>query len=271
MSTEPEVHNSDDRKVSLRLLFRSIWKDKLTGIAFCYLLLLLVCIFLSGLLPYEPTSQDLLNRNLPPMTQPSDGGFVHILGTDPLGRDTLSRILSGGRVSLFIGVASVLSSAAIGIPLGIFAGYTRGRADDMIMRLVDIQMSTPFLLLALLFLYIFGTGFLNIIFVFAIARWPVYARVARGIAMSVRELPYIDASRVLGASNFRIMRKHVVPNAAAPLVVIGTLEIAKLILAESTLSFLGIGVQPPQVSWGLMISQGRDFLQSAPGMLPYPG
>ncbi|STZ59167.1 ABC transporter permease [Mycolicibacterium tokaiense] len=206
---------------------------------------------------------------MPPLT--SSAGGVHILGTDALGRDELSRLMLGAQISMAVGIASVIVSGLIGTFIGLIAGYYRGWFDDVVMRFVDLQMSVPSLLIALLVLYLAGPSFLNVVLVLAVTRWMVYARVARGLMLSMREVLFVEASRALGASNFRIIVKHLLPNLAAPIMVLATLELAVMMLTEASLSFLGLGIQPPESSWGLMLAEGREYLTSAPWLVAVPG
>jgi peptide/nickel transport system permease protein len=182
-----------------------------------------------------------------------------------------SRLIYGARISLAVGVTSALVSGTVGVMLGIIAGYYGGWIDDLIMRLVDLQMSFPFLLLALMVLFVFGPSFLNVILVLALVRWMVYARVARGLTLSYRNSRFIDAAWITGNSDWRIITRHLIPNLASPIVILGTLEIAALILGEAALSFLGFGIQPPEPSWGLMISSGRDYISTAWWLTAFPG
>ena len=193
------------------------------------------------------------------------------LGTDQLGRDELSRLIFGGRVSLAVGLASVLISGTVGTLLGLLAGFYRGHVDDVIMRLVDIQMGFPSLLLALFVLYVIGGGVLNVIFVLAVTRWMVYARVTRGLVLSYRENVFVEAARATGCTDRRIILRHLLPNLLSPIVVLATLEVAYMILTEAALSFLGLGIQPPQSSWGLMLSQGRQYITTAWWLVTFPG
>jgi peptide/nickel transport system permease protein len=256
----------------MRTLLRALWADKLTFAALVMLLLIVAgSIFGPLLLPHSPTAQNLLARNLPPLSAHPAGGFPHILGTDQLGRDLLARLLAAGRISLFVGFVGVAISGVAGTLAGVAAGYFRGRVDDVVMRLADMQLALPFLLIAVFVLFVFGRGLTNVILVLAFVRWPIYARIARSLALQVRNQAYIDGARVIGCKEPRILFRHVIPNLLSPMVVLGTLEIARLILAESTLSFLGLGIQPPGSSWGLMVSQGRNVLGSAPWNVWLPG
>jgi peptide/nickel transport system permease protein len=254
----------------LRRLARFAWSHTLVTVSFVVLaVVVLSALFVHQLAPFDPYAQDLALRNLPPMAH-SDGG-VHLLGTDALGRDELSRLMLGGQISLTVGVASVLVSGLVGTVIGLIAGYYRGWFDDVVMRLVDLQMSVPSLLIALLVLYLAGPSFLNVVVVLAVTRWMVYARVSRGLMLSLREVLFVEAARALGASNLRIIVRHLLPNLLAPILVLATLELAVMMLTEASLSFLGLGIQPPESSWGLMLAEGREYLTSAPWLVAVPG
>ena len=261
------------RNIGAALILRRLLRDPVAVFALCVLTLLLIAVLgAAQVAPYDPLRQNLRLRNQPPGTPAAvAGGFPHILGTDELGRDLLSRLIHGARVSLTVGLGSALLSGAAGTALGIFAGYFGGRVDDLIMRLVDLQMSFPFLLLALLVLYALGPGFLNVILVLALVRWMVYARVSRGLTLALRSAPFIDAARVAGNSDLRIIRRHLLPNLASPLIILFTLEIAALILGEAALSYLGFGIQKPEPSWGLMIEAGKGYISSAWWLTTFPG
>jgi peptide/nickel transport system permease protein len=168
-------------------------------------------------------------------------------------------------------VATVLVSGIIGVVLGLLAGFYRGRVDDLLMRLVDVQMGFPSLLLALAVLYAAGPSFKNLILVLALTRWMVMARLTRAMTMSLRETPFVEAARVLGAGDPRIMFRHLLPNQLSPIMVLGTLELARAMLSEAALSFLGLGIQPPEASWGLILSQGRAYMGSAWWLVTLPG
>jgi peptide/nickel transport system permease protein len=255
------------------LYARALVRDKLALVAGIYLVLLaLTAIFAPWIAPFDPNDQSLFMRNMPPMTMPEERGNIpHILGTDPLGRDELSRLIFGGRISLSVGLVSVLVSGTAGTLLGLLAGYFRGPIDDLIMRLVDIQMGFPSLLLALVVLYVVGGGVINVIFVLAITRWMVYARVTRGLVLSYRENVFVEAAKATGCSDGRIIARHLLPNMLSPIVVLATLEVAYMILTEAALSFLGLGIQPPQSSWGLLLSQGRQYITTAWWLVTFPG
>jgi peptide/nickel transport system permease protein len=251
---------------------RALYYDKVTFVAVGVLVILAFSgLFAPIIAPYSPTEQNLALRNQPPMTSSESGSIPHLLGTDTLGRDVLSRIMYGARVSLAVGVSAVFLSGVVGVALGLLAGYLRGRVDDIVMRAVDIQLSFSNLLFALILLFVFGPSIVNVIIVLAVARWPVYARVARGMTLSLRENMYVESARAVGATDWRIMLRHILPNMLAPLVVLATLETASVILVEASLSFLGLGIQPPDSSWGLMLSAGRDYVYSAWWLIMFPG
>lgn len=273
VAVDSEGPEHEPAKVTFGILARALLRDPVTLAALITLtLIVLAAIFGPLVWPYDHTTQQLLLRNTPPFSRSIETeGIPHILGTDPLGRDMVARLLAAARISLSVGFLGVLVSGTIGTVLGVLAGYRRGRVEDVIMRLVDLQMSIPFLLFALVALFLFGSGFTNVIIVLALVRWPLYARVSRSLALSLREMEFVEAARSLGGRNLWILRRHILPNMLSPLVVLGTLEVARLILAESTLSFLGVGVRPPDSSWGLMISNGRNALQSAPWNVYLPG
>ena len=222
--------------------------------AFLLGFVLFLALFGNLITPFTANKQSLMDSLLPPLS----GG--HILGTDHLGRDYLSRLIYGGRISLAVGVLGVLFSSLIGVSLGLVAGYFRGTVDDIIMRVVDVFMSVPLLLLALMIIFILGPSFTNILIVFALARWMLFCRVTRGMVMSLREQAFIDAAKALGCTDQRIILRHVLPNLIAPILTLAALEVPRNILTESTLSFLGFGIQPPDSSWGLMLSQGRQYI-----------
>lgn len=256
-----------------RMYARALLRDKLALVATFFLIVLAIAaVFAAWVTPFDPTDQNLFMRNMPPMTMPENGGTIpHFLGTDPLGRDELSRLIFGGRVSLAVGLVSVLVSGTVGTLLGLLAGFYRGPVDDVIMRLVDVQMGFPSLLLALFVLYVVGGGVMNVIFVLAITRWMVYARVTRGLVLSHRENVFVEAARATGCTDRRIIARHLLPNLLSPIVVLATLEVAYMILTEAALSFLGLGIQPPESSWGLMLSQGRQYVTTAWWLVTFPG
>jgi ABC-type dipeptide/oligopeptide/nickel transport system permease subunit len=226
--------------------------------------------FASQLAPHDPYAQDLANRFKPPLWL-AGGSIAYPLGTDGFGRDVLSRLLYGGRVSLLIGFVCSTVSAAIGISLGLLAGYLGGKVDLAIMRLADVQLGFPFIVLAIAVIAILGSALPVLVVLLSIAGWVYYARITRGQALRLRHAEYVEAARVIGAGTARIVGRHVLPNVLSPNLVIWTFAIATLILIESSLSFLGVGVQPPTPSWGNMLSDGRAYVDDAWWLAIFPG
>jgi peptide/nickel transport system permease protein len=233
-------------------------------------LVTLAAVFAAEIAPYDPVAMDLSDRLLPPAFAPG-GDPGHLLGTDALGRDILSRIMYGGRVSISVGVGAVLLAGSSGVLLGAAAGYYGGLLDTVIMRLADVFLAIPFLLLGMAVVATLGPSVINLILVLGAVRWTTYGRVIRGEALSVREKEYVHAARACGASGRRIVFRHVLPNVVNPVVVIATLEIANMIIYESALSFFGLGVKPPQPTWGNMLSDGRDYIHTAWWLTTLPG
>jgi peptide/nickel transport system permease protein len=226
--------------------------------------LVLSAVFAPWLAPYDPYRVNLDNRLQPP-------GGAHLLGTDELGRDILSRLLYGARVSLWVGIVTVAGAAVIGVSGGLVAGYFGGYRDAVIMRVVDVFLAFPVILLAIAIVAVRGPGLNNVLIALALVYWTAYARVARSVVLTLREEEYMWAARTLGASSPRIMVRHLLPNAAAPLVVLASLGMGTAILAEAALSFLGLGIQPPEASWGSMLNSGMQFLREASFMTTLPG
>jgi peptide/nickel transport system permease protein len=235
------------------------------------LLLVVVAVFAPVFAPHDPLAIDVVSRNLPPGTRDRQGGLPFLLGTDPLGRDTLSRLIFGARISLLVGALSVLLSGLVGVALGMIAGFYRGWIDAVIMRVVDVQMALPSLLIALFVLYVVGGGVLNVVLVLSITRWMVYARVVRSMMLSLRERQFFEGIAQLGASNMRILLRHAVPNVMSRVAVLATLEMATMILTEASLDFLGLGIQPPKATWGLMLAEGKDYITVAWWQITMPG
>lgn len=227
-------------------------------------------IFGSSLAPYDPAAQDLSQRLTPPAWH-SEGSSDHLLGTDQLGRDVLSRIIVGSRLTLLIGVLAALVEAAIGSPLGISGGYLGGRWDQFVTRLTDIQMGFPAALLIIFIVLVFGASAQTLVVAFAINGWMVFARVARTHVRSIRALPFIEGSIVAGARPRQVITWHIWPHTLPTLTAITLLEIPRLILAESVMSFIGLGIQPPDISWGLMIGGSRDLIPVAYWLGLFPG
>ena len=254
-----------------RTIMAGLLRDPVTLFACLFLALLaIVAVFAPWLVPHDPMGQSLALRNRPPMT-PSANGIPHILGTDPLGRDLFSRLMMGAQVSVSIGILGAVVSGSFGVMMGLIAGYYRGWVDDLIMRFVDVMLGFPTLLVALFVLFVVGGGYVNLVLVLALTRWMIYARVTRGMTLALREEPFVDGARSVGASNFRIITRHILPNLLTPVLVLATLEVARLILAESALSFLGFGIQPPASSWGLEVSGGRSYITTAWWLVTFSG
>ncbi len=193
------------------------------------------------------------------------------LGTDPLGRDVLARVLVGGRISLMVGFVSVLGASALGIVIGLIAGYYRGFWDMLLMRCVDVQLALPFILVALTFISILGGGLGNIILFMMVAQWVQYARLVRGMVLSVREREFVQAARAFGVRDLAMIRHHILPNVLGPVIILMTLNVANNILLESSLTFLGLGVDPLIPSWGGMLADGRTYMQTAWWVSVFPG
>jgi peptide/nickel transport system permease protein len=216
--------------------------------------------------PQSPAQQDLDRSLLPPLSEP---GFP--LGTDLNGRDLLSRIMVGARASLFVGLASVRVGGTIGITLGLIAGYHGGWSDALVMRLVDIQLSLPGVLLAIAILAAIGKGLVNVVLVLGFVSWVQYARLVRGSTLSAREQDYVVGAHALGASHLRIMARHILPNIAGPLLVVATINVSTNILAEAALSYLGVGVPLSTVTWGGMLNEGKQVFEAAWWNAVWPG
>ncbi|MGH7368288.1 MAG: nickel transporter permease [Candidatus Rokuibacteriota bacterium] len=231
---------------------------------------LLAAVFAPLVAPFDPLEQDIGQRLREPGWQ-DEQGRVHLLGTDHLGRDILSRIISGSRIALVVGLAAVMISGVIGMLIGLVAGYFGGRLDDVLMRLADIQLAFPFILLAIAVIGVLGPSLRNIIIVIGVSSWVVYARVVRGEVLSIREREYVHAAVALGSRHWRVLRSHVLPNTFTPWLVVATLDMARVIVIESALSFLGLGVQPPTPTWGGMLADGRVYLSTAWWLATFPG
>jgi peptide/nickel transport system permease protein len=241
----------------------------LAGSAFV-LALIIVAAAAPWLAPQDPTRQSLRARLKAPTLEATDGR-AHLLGTDHLGRDVLSRMLWGARVSLLVGFAAVGVGGLVGAGLGIVAGYRGGWADTIIMTIADAQLAFPFILLAIGIIAVLGPSFPTLIVVIGLSGWMSYARVLRSQVLVLRSREFVDAIHALGGSMPRVIARHIVPNILSSLVVIATLELARSVVLEATLSFLGLGVQPPTPSWGGMIQEGREYLDSAWWISTSPG
>lgn len=249
---------------------RMLWADKLALAAVLFLLLVLVLALIGpSWLGEAAQKQNLRGRNAPPFEW--ERGWLWILGADALGRPLLARIVVATQNTMMVAAGAVFFSALIGTVLGLVAGYSGPRTGQVIMRLADVIMSFPSLLLAVVVLYILGPSILNLVIVLAITRIPVYLRTTRAEVLEVRERMFVQAAKVMGASPRRIVFRHILPVVLPTLMTIATLDFAFVMLAESSLSFLGIGIQPPEITWGLMISQGRQYLTTAWWLSFWPG
>ena len=234
------------------------------------LLMVISAVFAPLVAPHDPNAQSITDRLTPPVWA-HGGSATYLLGSDELGRDILSRIIYGARTSMIIGVAVVAITMTIGIIAGLLAGYLGGWVDTLIMRIVDIQFAFPGLLLAMATVLVLGASTRSLIIALSIDGWLVHARLSRSMVLSVRTTTYVEAAKTIGCGSGRLLRKHVLPNILSPLITLATLEFARIVLAESTLSFLGLGVQPPLVSWGLMLNNGEDYLTVAWWLITFPG
>lgn len=234
------------------------------------LLTVVAAIVAPWIAPYAPLDGNVLNNLKPPLTR-TEAGASHWLGTDMLGRDIASGLIHGARVSLLVGIASVLGAGLFGTAVGILAGYFRGWLDQVVMRIVDVQLAFPFILLAIVIMYVLGRGLGNVIIVLMVASWPLYARVARAQALRLREAEFVMAARSIGAGWPRILVRHVLPNALTPLIVVATFAIPQMIIFEAALSFLGLGMPPDVISWGSMLAGGRTSLEQAWWIATLPG
>jgi ABC-type dipeptide/oligopeptide/nickel transport system permease subunit len=234
------------------------------------LVIVLIAIFAPLVAPHDPYEGELIERLKPPVWM--DGGtWTYVLGTDQVGRDTLSRLIYGAQISLAAGFLAMVISVLIGVPLGVIAGYSGKVADSVISTVVNIMLTFPFVLLALTVISVLGPSFANVILVLGIASWTVYGRVIRAEVRKLKELDYVLAARTLGMSSFRIVAFHIVPNTINSVIVLSTVQIARFIIAEAFLSFLGLGVQAPTPSWGSMLGDSRQFMYDRWWLPTLPG
>jgi peptide/nickel transport system permease protein len=239
------------------------------GVGFV-VVLLLVAAAAPLLAPQDPVRQSLRGRLAPPTWNGADGR-AHLLGTDHLGRDVLSRVIYGSRVSLVVGFAAVIIGGVLGSAAGLVAGFSRGRLDAIIMTIADAQLAFPFVLLAIGIIAVLGPSFPTLVVVIGLSGWVSYARILRSQVLVVRSREFVESIHALGGSMARIILRHVLPNVLSSIVVIATLELARSIVLEATLSFLGLGIQPPTPSWGGMVQEGREYLDSAWWISTFPG
>jgi peptide/nickel transport system permease protein len=261
----------EPRKASpMRQALTLLWRDKFTFAAVLFLLVVLFCVFFGSYYFGRYASViNLTTRTAPPLSL--EHGWLFVLGGDALGRSLLARVIVGAQNTILIATVAVLYSFVVGVSLGLIAGYRDGWVSNVIMRLTDILMSFPSLLLALIVLYVLQPAISNVILVLAITRVPIYIRTTRAEVLEVRERMFVTAARVMGAGPLRIVLRHILPMVLPTLTTVATLEFAMVMLSESTLSFLGLGIQPPAFSWGLMVAQGQNYLESAWWLAFWPG
>ena len=243
---------------------RIMMRDRRAFFGMVYLsILLTAAVFAPWIAPYDPNAMDFMMLEAP--------SWSHPLGVDDLGRDLLSRIIHGARVSIFVGLSTVTIAGLLGVAMGIAAGFYRGWIDTIIMRYIDLQWAFPNILIAVYLVATFGTGLTNVIIAISLAYLDDFARVARGMTLSVKEEQYIAAAHATGCSDWRIMARHILPNITAPIIVLATVSISNAILAEAVLSFLGLGVSSDTPTWGLILAEARSFISRAWWLGVYPG
>jgi len=254
-----------------RELFRLLLEDKPALGASVFLLVVIVCAIAGpDIAPHNYLTQDIDHRLAPPFWK-HGGHFTHLLGTDYLGRDVFSQIIVASRISVVIGLTTVAITGAVGTTLGVIAGYFRSWVDHLVSGLTDIVMSFPGILLVLALIAMEGPSERTIIVALSIRYWAPFARLSRSLTLHVRESEYVAAAQGLGGSDIRIMRRHVLPNILSPIFVLAILQIGWVMLSEAAISFLGLGIQPPAISWGLMMANGRDYLDTAWWLVTFPG
>lgn len=233
-------------------------------------LLVTTALFAPVLAPHPPTDQVLSKRLLPPAWLPG-GSSEHLLGTDKFGRDVLSRVIHGARVSLAVSLIAVFVAGSIGTTVGLVAGYAGGIVDMLLMRLVDVKLAIPLIVIAIVLASVYGPSFTNVILVIGLLLWPIYARQIRGETLAIKHQDFVALARVAGRSSASIILRHILPNVVPSLLVLATLQVGSIILTEATLSFLGVGLPPPQPAWGLMVADGRGLIASAWWVSLFPG
>lgn len=226
---------------------------------------LVAAVFAEQVAPYAPDDQDLLRRLRPPDFR------AHLLGTDELGRDVLSRLIHGARVSLLVGIIAVAVSCPVGMLVGLVAGYGGRRTDDVLMRVTEVQLAIPTILLAIAVVAVLGPGLRNVIITLSVTGWTLYARLIRAETLAVKSRDFVQAARAAGAGDARIVVRHVLPNVLSPVIVVAVFAVANMIVLEATLSFLGLGVEPSVVTWGRMLNAGRLYLATGWWLTAFPG
>jgi len=260
-----------EQRQDLRRVLRELLRNKAALAGLLVLGVVAASAVLAPLVaPTDPTAQEITSRLKPPGWISPEGRFS-VLGTDHLGRDILSRLIFGARISLVIGLSAVAIAGTLGTLMGLAAGYRGGRVDDLCMRLTDTMLAMPFILLALAVIAVLGPSLRNIIIVLGITSWVSYARVVRAEVLTLRTREFVAAAQVLGGGGGRIVFRHLLPNVLTPVIVIATLEVARMIILESALSFLGLGIPPPTPTWGGMLADGRAYLSTAWWLATFPG
>lgn len=258
-------------KKTVKKFFIKLFRSKTGTIGlFIMLLAVVTAIFAPIIAPFDPNKIDSTAMLSPPAWI-EGGSMDHILGTDHLGRDIFSRIIYGTRISLLVGVFSVVVAGALGVTFGLIAGYYGGIWDHVFMRLADAFLAIPSILFALVFLTVLNPGVTSLIVVLGITNWVLYARLVRGDTLSIREREYVKAARSMGVKDSVIIRRHILPNVFSAIIIVSTLSVATTIIAESSLSFLGLGIQPPSITWGIMLSEGRDYIATSWWLSTFPG
>ena len=267
------MKNRKTNNQNIKEFLLALIKNKWALISIIWLFVIIsIAIFASQLAPFDPNKNNIMERVAPPLTLDKQGNMKYLIGSDALGRDSFSRLIFGAQVSLIVGFSAVLVGGILGTALGVYAGYYGKWIDDIIMRLADIQLAFPFILLAILFLVVLGEGLINLIIVLGIGQWVTYARIARAQTISQKEKEYVEAAKALGVNNFSIMFGSILPNIFAPLIVIASFNVASVILAEAALSFLGLGVPPQIPTWGAMLAESRDHIFAKRWWMPFfPG
>ncbi len=273
LSTGLIVDEQADRSIAgkLKFLWRLLWRDKsgLLGLVI-FLLVVFSAVFSPLLAPYDPQQQELAASKQPPAWT-EEGEMDHILGTDSLGRDVLSRIIYGSRVSITVGFLGVMMAFTLGMMIGLISGYKGGRIDNIIMTLVNMVLSLPYLVFVVFVAAILGNSLLNVILIFGFTDIPIFVRVTRGEVLRLREEGFIEAARSIGQKTPKIIFRHIMPNLLGPLITLATFEMSAMIFYEAGLGFLGLSVPPTIPSWGNMLAMGRQYLTIYPWMSVYPG
>lgn len=257
-------------KRETELTLKRLWRNKGATLGVLILMVVFIAaIFSAQITPHDPTFRDIARRLKPPLYQ--QNGQLFLLGTDAVGRDILSRIIYGTRITLIVGLASVFFAGSIGVLIGLLSGYFGGWFDTVVMRLADIQLAIPFMVLAIAVAAVLGNSLNNTILVLGITGWVTYGRLVRSETLSVRRNEYVTAAQAIGVPSTRIMFRHILPNVGASIIVAATQMVARMLIAEASLSFLGLGIPFTTPTWGVMIAEGRDYLTTSWWVSTFPG